>query len=150
MRIAVCPRKEYRHIHDARYIYFENKPSQDDFDEEYELFLSGTHHVHVHNRVWQEDWNNWDTITITDEFCSWRHHGCGCFGDEFDNDPEWRQPLARFRLKFKNSGQINGADFRYVYFLNKPRDEKISEYERRHHVVMIELRDNVLRLNKCA
>lgn len=143
-RIAVTPRREHPNL--ARYnLYFAEKPSQEAFDAEFVHFQNRTHNVHVHHRVWKSDWDNWTVLTITDEYCSWRHKNAGCMGETREPGDGWHEPEARFRIKFKTVSQVAHADFKYIYFHNNPGYELMQEYDRRYTFVVLEMRDNVIK-----
>ena len=144
-RINVSPKRDcFISQHESPvFYYFTEKPTQEQFDEHYGKFLARTHNVHVHYRQRGEGYGCSRTLTITDEYCSWRHRDIGCFGDMFDTDPDWREEDARFRIKYKNLNNIAKGDFRYVYFENKPTVDTVSEYQRKHSVALLEHIDQV-------
>lgn len=145
-RIAVMANRDMPH-EETYYLYFVEKPSKQAFSAEYVHFQDRTHRVHVHHRVFESDWNDWEVITITDEYCSWRHKNAGCIGETHEKGDHWHEERARFRIKYKAASQLAKGEFRYIYFMNHPDYDNMQEYNRRYTFVVLERRDNILKLH---
>lgn len=102
----------------AYYVHFQERPTQEQFDTHYALFLQRKCRVHV----FESDGEN--SRRITDEYCAFTERGDVNYASDETLKPRttWRDG-ERFRIRFYD--ERIGKD-NYVYFPNKPTKEQVN------------------------
>lgn len=128
-------------IKGVEYDYWMNyscRPTQEQFNEHYELHLSGTHNVHVHHRWLDKESGRYIVETITDEYCSWRNiHNESIACKHNEPVDVWSTPLARWRIRYKDSRNTKHST---IYYSHKPSESTINLFQQKHAFAVSERR----------